>query len=270
MNTPITGQLHLTPALQITYRIDGPQDADWIILSNSLATDMRLWDHEVALLSKTMRVLRYDTRGHGQSDASPAPYTFDQLNADVIALMDHLSIAKADIMGISLGGMTALAMGLGHPDRINRIICCDARADAPAPYKAIWDTNIERLHAVGLDALCEPTLQRWFTEPYLADAAKKPKLDIVRAMFQTTAPDGYEGVARCLQSLNMQGELPNLPHQVLYITGANDMAAPVAVMQAMCDATPNAQFEVIADAAHLSNLEQPEKFGKIICDFLGL
>lgn len=266
----MTDTLTLQDGISINYRIDGPEGADWIILSNSLATDLRLWDAEVEYLSQSMRVLRYDTRGHGQSDASPAPYTFDLLCGDLVALMDHLSIEKADIMGISLGGMIALAMGINHPERVGRILCCDARADAPAPYKAIWDGNIARLHSDGLATLCEPTLQRWFTEPFLAEAANKPKLDVVRAMFNATAPDGYEGVARCLQSLDLLADLSKITQPVLYVTGAGDMAAPVAVMQAMSDATPNSRFDVIESAAHLSNLEQPKAFEMIISDFLAL
>ncbi|MEM5476306.1 alpha/beta fold hydrolase [Pacificibacter sp. AS14] len=265
-----TNTVTLPDGTNLNYCVEGKSDGDWIILSNSLATDLRLWDNEVKFLSKSMRVLRYDVRGHGQSESSPAPYDFDQLCADLVALMDHLSIEKADIMGISLGGMTALAMGIKHPTRVNRIMCCDARADAPDPYKAIWDGNIAKLHAENLGALCEPTLTRWFTAPFLQNADNKLGLDVVRSMFNATAPDGYEGVARCLQSLDLKGDLAGLSHETLYVTGAADMAAPVAVMQEMSDLTPNSQFKVIEDAAHLSNLEQPEEFANIIKKFLNI
>lgn len=263
-----TGRLAMPDGIELHYSVEGPADGDWIVLSNSLATDLRLWDYEASYLAERFRVLRYDTRGHGQSGASPAPYGFDQLTADVVALMDHLEIAKADFLGLSLGGMTALAMGVSHPDRVKRILCCDARADAPEPYKAIWDGNIEKLHNSDVHALCEPTLARWFTAPYLADAANSAKLDKVRDMFNSTAADGYEGVARCLQSLDLLKDLGSLPHDVLYVGGADDMAAPVAVMQAMAEATPKARFVEIAEAAHLSNLEQPETFKAAILGFL--
>ncbi len=263
-----TGKLTLLDGTRLHYCTEGKPDGEWIVLSNSLATDLRLWDAEARFLSKTMRVLRYDVRGHGQSDAAPGPYNFDQLCDDLVQLMDHLSIAKADVMGISLGGMTALAMGIKHPGRVRRILCCDARADAPDPYKAIWDNNIARLHAENLAALCEPTLERWFTGPYLADPANTAQLDKVRDMFNTTAPEGYEGVARCLQNLDLKGGLTNLKHPALFVTGANDVAAPVAVMQEMAELAVNGQFHVIEDAAHLSNLEQPEAFAKIITTFL--
>ncbi len=258
----------LSDGVKLAYQVDGPMDGDWIILSNSLATDMRLFDYEASYLAETHRVLRFDTRGHGQSDASALPYGFPQLISDVVALMDHLQIAKADFLGVSLGGMTALAMGVAHPDRVDRIMCCDARADAPDPYKAIWDGNIAKLHAENLNALCEPTLTRWFTPGFLADAANTPKLDVVRDMFKATAPEGYEGAARCLQTLDLLPSLPALQAKTLYMTGDQDMAAPTAVMQAMAEATPNSTFKVIGDAAHLSNLEQPARFKQEICSFL--
>lgn len=263
-----TGKVTLADGTKLHYCVEGQADGDWIILSNSLSTDTRLWDYEVGYLGQTHKVLRYDTRGHGLSDATPAPYSFDQLTSDLVTLMDHLSIAKADILGVSLGGMTALAMGLSYPDRINRILCCDARADAPDPYKAIWDGNLAKLHETDLPTLCEPTLTRWFTAPYLADEANAAKLAVARDMFNTTSPHGYEGVARCLQSLDMLKDLGNLNHQVLYATGSADMAAPAAVMQAMADATPNGRFVQIEDAAHLSNLEQPEQFKDAVQSFL--
>lgn len=263
-----TGTVQMHDGVKLAYQIDGPENADWIILSNSLATDMRLFDHEVTYLSKTHRVLRYDTRGHGQSDASAPPYAFPALVADLRALLDDLDVAQADVLGVSLGGMTALAFAAAHPARVNKVICCDARADAPDPYKAIWDGNIAKLHAENLDALCEPTLTRWFTGPYLADPANKPKLDVVRDMFKTTAADGYEGAARCLQTLDLLPSLATLQAPTLYLTGDQDMAAPAAVMQVMAVATPNSRFEVIADAAHLSNLEQPKQFEDIVTAFL--
>ncbi len=264
----MTGTVTMQDGVKLAYQIDGPADGDWIILLNSLATDMRLFDHETSYLGKTHRVLRYDTRGHGQSDASAPPYGFPRLMSDVVGLIDHLEIERADMLGVSLGGMTALAVAIAHPNRVKRLICCDARADAPDPYKAIWEDNIAKLHAENLAALCEPTLTRWFTDPFLADASNKPKLDVVRDMFKSTSAAGYEGAAQCLQTLDFLPSLSTLQAETLYVTGDQDLAAPVVVMQSMADATPNSTFKVIEDAAHLSNLEQPKQFKDIITGFL--
>lgn len=256
--------------VEIAYQVEGLEGAPWLILSNSLATDRRIWDPQMEALLKTRRVLRYDVRGHGQSAAGQSPYNFEQLTGDVLALFDALSIERADFMGISLGGMTGLALAMRAPERVGRLVCCDARADAPDPYKAIWDVNIARLNEVGIDKLVEPTLGRWFTAPFVDAAENTATLDVVRDMIRATSPVGYEGVARLLQSLDLLGGLPALTCDTLYITGEADMAAPAAVMQVMADQTPRAKLTVLSNAAHLSNMEQPEAFIDAIGGFLAL
>ena len=114
-------------------RIDGPQGKPWILLSNSLATDLHMWDDQIAFLTQTHRVVRYDTRGHGQSTAPRGPYDFDMLVADMLAVLDHVGAERADIMGLSLGGMTALGLGLAHPGRVRRMVACRARWSAGSP-----------------------------------------------------------------------------------------------------------------------------------------
>jgi 3-oxoadipate enol-lactonase len=144
----------------ISYHVEGPEGAPWIVLSNSLATDRRVWEPQISALRASRRVLRYDGRGHGESAPGTAPYTFKQLAGDVLALMDHLEIQSADFMGISLGGMTGMELAANHPGRIKRLVCCDARAVAPDAYKAMWDGNIAALQQGGIAALVGPTLGR--------------------------------------------------------------------------------------------------------------
>jgi 3-oxoadipate enol-lactonase len=199
-----------------------------------------MWDAQIDAFAATRRVLRYDTRGHGQSGAGKAPYDFDMLTGDILALFDALGIERADFVGVSLGGMTGLALALRAPDRVHRLVCSDARADAPEPYRAIWDANIARLHAEGLGALIEPTLARWFTGDFLRAPENAATLKGVRDMIAATSPTGYEGVGRLLQSLDLLGRLGDLGCPTLYVTGAADMAAPVAVVREMADRTPDA------------------------------
>ena len=270
MSGSVQGAITATDGTRIAYQVDGPEGAPWIILSNSLATDRRVWAPQLDALAASRRVLSYDTRGHGVSDAATPPYDFDQLTGDVLALCGALSITRADFMGISLGGMTGLALAQQHPDLIGRLVCADARADAPAPYKAIWDGNIERLHAGGMAALCDGTLERWFTAGFAANPDNSAMLQMVRDMILTTSANGYEGAARCLQQLDLLGGLGTIKCQTLYVVGAADPAAPVAVMQDMTDRTPGAALAVVADAAHLSNLEQPALFTDAIRGFLQL
>jgi 3-oxoadipate enol-lactonase len=270
MSAPITGTVAGADGTAIAYQVDGAEGAPWIVLSNSLATDRRAWDLQMPALLGRYRVLRYDTRGHGQSGAGASPYRFEDVVGDVLAVMDALSIPRADFMGVSLGGMTGLALALKAPDRIGKLVCADARADAPAPYKAIWDGNIARLAEVGLSGLAAPTMERWFTEAYRSNPAHAPVLAMVREMIEATCPTGYEGAARLLQSLDLLEHLPKIACPVLYITGEHDPAAPVAVMQAMADRTPGASLTILPDAAHLSNMEQPAAFDRAIGGFLSL
>lgn len=267
---PGEGSLRCDDGRSISYSVDGAVDAPWLILSNSLATDRRVWDLQMDALVGSHRVLRYDTRGHGQSSPGQAPYSLEELSGDVLLLCRELGIEHADFMGISLGGMTGLALALRAPDLIGRLVCCDARADAPAPYKAIWDTNIARLDEVGISGIVEPTLERWFTAAYLADSTNTATLELVRDMISTTSATGYEGVARALQALDLKGGLPALSCPTLYIVGQHDMAAPEAVMREMADLSANASLTVLPNAAHLSNMEQPEAFNAAIRGFLDL
>jgi 3-oxoadipate enol-lactonase len=270
MSAVLTGMLPGAGGVGISYLVEGPEDAPWLILSNSLATDRRMWEPQIDVLHASRRVLRYDTRGHGQSEAGRAPYNFDQLTGDVLALCDALSIERADFLGLSLGGMTGLALAMRAPEKVRRLVCCDARARAPEPYKAMWDSNIARLHEVGMAGLVETTLGRWFTEPFLDAPEHTETLESVRSMIRDTSPVGYEGVARLLQSLDLQDGLATLRPATLYVTGDADMAAPVAVMQDMADRTPGASLTVVSNAAHMSNIEQPEAFTNAIKGFLSL
>ncbi len=239
----------------LSVRIDGPQGKPWILLSNSMATDLHMWDDQIAFLTQTHRVVRYDTRGHGQSTAPRGPYDFDMLVADMLAVLDHVGAERADIMGLSLGGMTALGLGLAHPGRVRRMVVCDARADNPPPFVASWDERIAAVEAGGMAAIVPGTLERWFTTR--ASAAVRSRAE---AMIRATAVPGFTGCARALQGLSYLHRLGALSVPVRYVVGAEDTAAPVAAMQAMADATPGAHLTVLPGMAHIPAMEDPDAF----------
>jgi len=268
--TPATfGSVATKDGVSLFYTVQGSEDAPWLIVSNSLATTHAMWDLQVAELSKIRRVLRYDTRSHGRSSVPDADYGFDTLADDVIAMMDSLGIPKADIMGLSMGGMTALAVAINHPSRIEKMICCDARADAPDPYKAMWDGNIAKVRETGSTAaLVEPTLERWFTEAFRSNPANAAALDKVRDMILGTSAAGYLRAATCLRSLDLLKDLPSITSPSLFVAGDSDPAAPLPVMQEMADKTPGGTLAVVPHAAHLSNIEQPEAFTATVAGFL--
>lgn len=254
--------------IDIAYRVDGETSKPWMVLSNSLATDHRMWDPQVSALTATHRVLRYDTRGHGQSQASAGDYSFDMLVADAVGLMDDLGIAKADVMGLSLGGMTALGMALDHPDRVNRIICCDARAEAPAPYAEFWRDRISVARTDGLPALVDGTLERWFAKEVRTNPTISASIDLAQDMIVSTSVDGFCGCATALTQLNYGPRLGSISAPVLCLVGDQDQAAPPDTMRDMANTIPAGEFVELADAAHLSNLNQPAAFNRAVCDWL--
>lgn len=256
MNT--SGKLRVHDGTGISYSAAGR--GPWLILSNSLATDRGMWRPQRAELEKRYTVLSYDTRGHGQSDVSESDFGFDTLAADVVALMDHLGIDKAKFMGLSLGGMTGLALALWHPDRIKRVVCCDARADAPDAFKAMWDNNISVSTSGGMAAIADGTIPRWFSPEFRADPANADLLASVREMILRTPAEGYRKAARCLQTLDLLKSLDQIAVPAQFIVGELDPAAPLPVVQDMADRVDGAQVHVIPKAAHLSNLEAPDVF----------
>jgi len=250
--------LKVEDGTRISYSVAG--QGPWLILSNSLATDRSMWRPQLADLQERFKVLCYDTRGHGESGVSDADFGFDRLALDVIALMDHLGIDRARFMGLSLGGMTGLALALAHPDRIERIVCCDARADAPDAYKAMWDNNIALAETGGMDAVADGTIPRWFSSNFVSNPANASLLSSVREMILQTPANGYCRAARCLQTLDLLRSLDQIKLPVQFIVGELDAAAPLQVVQDMADRVAGSKVHIIPGAAHLSNLEDPDAF----------
>jgi 3-oxoadipate enol-lactonase len=254
--------------VRLAYRVDGDAGKPWLILSNSLATDHSMWEPQLDALTRTHRIVRYDTRGHGKSSVPPGPYTFEDLVGDVLGLMDALEIDQASIMGLSLGGMTALGMALDHADRLERVVCCDARADAPEMYRKMWPGMISRARDGGMEALVEPTLERWLSENFRADPTNQAAQRATGDMIRQTPVEGYAGCASALMGLDYLRRLPRLKVPVLFIVGEHDSAAPLPVMQDMANVTPEAEFAIIPGAAHLSNLERPDTFNNVVAKWL--
>ncbi len=254
--------------IKLNRRVDGPEGAPWLILSNSLGATLAMWDPQIEFLTQKYRVLRYDSRGHGGSDAPEGAYSFDQLTGDVIDLMDGMGIEKARFMGLSKGGMTGLGLALQHPDRIERVICADARADAPDGFRNMWDERMAKVREGGLEAIADGTLASWMT-PDWHEANPEASAGI-RAMVTSNNPDGYIGCCLALKELDYLRHLGGITIPVLYVGGDKDMGAAPEVMQAMADATPGGVYVQVANAAHVANINRPEDFNAAIAPFLGL
>jgi 3-oxoadipate enol-lactonase len=247
-----------TAAGRLFTRVDGDGDKPWIVLSNSLASDHTMWDPQIAWLTQRFRVLRYDTRGHGRSDAPPAPYGFPDLVSDVLAVMDSQGVEKATFVGMSLGGMTGLGLALAHPERVAALACCDARADAPEAFVRNWDERVAVVEREGTAGLVAGTIERWLTADFRN--AHPEEADKLGAQIRATKTEGYKGCAAALQSVDYLKDLGRLTVPTGYIVGAEDSAAPASAMQAMADATPGGRLEIVPNAAHISNVNNPSGF----------
>lgn len=241
-------------------------DAPTIILSNSLGADYTMWEEQLALLERHYRVIRYDTRGHGQSDPAEGPYSFDGLVSDVIAVLDTHGVDKADFMGLSLGSMTGLGVALAHPDRLGRMICAAGRADAPEPFVENWNNRLRILSEDGLDGLWSMTQGMWFTEGFRTDAPDR--VERFREAFMKTSTNGYAGCCEALKTLDYLRHLGGVTTPTLFIAGEKDMGAAPEVMRGMAEATRGARFVEIADAGHIVNAGQPGPYNAAVADFL--
>jgi 3-oxoadipate enol-lactonase len=236
------------------------------MLSHSLACSLAMWDPQMQALQTDYRVLRYDTRGHGGSDAPAGAYTLDQLGADATGLMDALEIDKVHWVGLSLGGMIGQCLALNHAARLHSATLCDTMAALPEGAAGIWGPRIETARSQGMMALAEPTLQRWFTPPYLEK--NPPRVGRIRELIVTTPVDGFTGCCEAILGLNYLNRLSAVDVPVLIIVGKDDFGTPVAASEAMHAQMPGSQLVVLDDAAHLANVEQAEAFNKALLPFL--
>jgi len=250
--------------ITINYQIDGPEGAPWIVFSNSLATSTAMWDEQAAALKNSFRVLRYDQRGHGGTDAPAGRYAFDTLLADALGLLDALSIKKAHFAGLSMGGATALGLAERHPERFDRIIVCDSPCQSTPQSTQQWEERIAVAQKQGLDVLVEPTIGRWF--PPETVAKNPPHLDKVRAMIRATPVNGFIGCAAALADHDYASAVAGVKCPVLFLVGEKD--APVAAMRKLNEKLPGSRYVELPGAGHISNMDRPAEFNRAIQQFL--
>lgn len=251
--------------IDIRYDIAG--EGPWLLLSHSLATDLSLWDDQMASLTARFRVLRYDTRGHGGSSAPDHPYDFPLLAADVIGLMDVLDVRKAHFVGISMGGMITQHVALTAPERIDRLVLVSTTSGYPPEARAMWGDRIAAVRANGMEPLVAPTLERWFTPAWRQ--AHPDVMTRIGALIRATPAAGYIGSGQAIATLDTTSRLSGLRCPTLVIAGAEDAGTPPAMGRKIAEQIPGARFESIDSASHLCNVEQAEKFNRLLLDFLG-
>lgn len=250
---------------QLFYRIDGAENttAPWLVLSNSLGSDVSMWTPQLAEFSKHFRVLRYDTRGHGHSAAPQGPYTIEQLTGDVIGLLDHLDIARAHFCGVSMGGLTGVGLGARFASRIDRLVLCNTAAKIGSPQ--VWEPRAAKARNEGMLALADAVLPRWFTAEFMA----RNPLVIAQArdVFVHTDKDGYASNCEALNAADLRGEAPSIQAPTLVISGTHDLAATPAQGRELAEAVQGGRY-VELNASHISNVELTDEFNKAVLNFL--
>lgn len=248
-----TGQANLY------YQIDGMAGAPWLILANSIATDLHLWDEAVPFLADNFSILRFDMRGHGKSAPPDGALRIRNLSSDIVALMDGLKIETAHLAGVSLGAMVILDVLHTHSDRVKTITFCNAITQANDIYKSFWAERISMVKSGGMSAIAEPTIERWFTQN-----APQSLRDKAKSMILRTTEAGFCGAAEALRHLDLNNTLHGIQVPVHFVAGADDAAAPTAIMRAAAMSTPGSHFTVLSDTAHLSSLERPQALARVI------
>jgi 3-oxoadipate enol-lactonase len=234
------------------HRVDGPEGAPVLLLSNSLGTDLTLWEPQLPALSKRFRVVRYDTRGHTGSPVPDGELTIADLGADLLGLLDHLGVERASVAGVSLGGMTAMWAASEAPDRVERLVLCCTSPRLGPPE--MWQERIETVRAEGPAALADATMKRWFTSA--ADPAVVARF---RAMLSGMPAAGYAACCAAIRDMDLRDRLPRIAAPTLVIGATEDTSAPPAEhAEVIADGIPDARLLILEHAAHLANVERAD------------
>jgi 3-oxoadipate enol-lactonase len=248
---------------KLCYEIEGPDNAPVLVLSNSLGTTMDMWLPQLPALTEHFRVMRYDTRGHGQSEVTTGPYSIAQLGRDVVALLDGLNIPSAHFCGLSMGGMTGIWLGVNAPDRIKRLVLCNTSAAIGVPE--VWNARIAKVKQDGMESIIDGVLERWFTADFLVHATAQ--VERVRQMLRNTSAEGYVANCAAVRDMDQRSELSRITAPTLVIGGRHDKATPPEHGELIARAIPGAKY-VELNAAHLSNWEVAQAFTQQLLSFL--
>ncbi|MCO7520779.1 MULTISPECIES: 3-oxoadipate enol-lactonase [unclassified Pseudomonas] len=248
------------------YQLDGPAAAPVLVLSNSLGTDLHMWDAQVPEWAEHFRLLRYDTRGHGGSLVSAGPYSIEQLGGDVLALLDALDIDKAHFIGLSMGGLIGQWLGIHAGNRLLSLTLCNTAAKIGSDE--VWNSRIDSVLQGGcqaMHALRDASIARWFT-PAFAQAQPAAAQRICQMLAQT-APQGYAANCAAVRDADMRDQLKQIQVPTLIVAGSADAVTTPAHGRFLQAGILGAEYVEFA-AAHLSNVEVGAPFSRRVLDFL--
>ena len=249
--------------ISLHYQLDGDASLPCVVLSNSLGTDLSMWEPQAAALAQHYRVLRYDTRGHGQSGAGEGPTTLAQLGQDVVALLDHLGIGQAHFCGISMGGMTGQWLGVHAAGRFGKLALANTAARIGSEEG--WSSRAALVRAEGMDKVADGAAERWFTADFIA--ANPQVVDRMVARLRGQSAEGYAACCDALAVADLREQVASIPNPTLVIAGEHDPVTTVDDGHWMRERIPNAQL-VSLPASHISNIEAAEGFTAALLRFL--
>lgn len=248
---------------RLNYRWDGPEGAPVLLMSNSLGTSLAMWDDQIEALAERFRVLRYDSRGHGASEAPTGDYTIERLGRDALGLLDGLGVPSARMVGLSMGGMVGMWLAIHAPDRIERLALCNTSAHMPPPES--WQGRIDLVRKSGMAAVADAVVERWFTPGFRsADPAAAER---IRTMLLTNSAEGYAGCCAAIRDMDQRASVSSIRAPTLVIGGTEDPATPPAHAEFLAAAILGARLTML-QAAHLSNVERPVEFTAALIGFL--
>lgn len=248
--------------IRLHYRIDGDPEGPPVVFSNSLGTDLRLWDDVVARLPQSLRMIRYDKRGHGLSDCPPAPYHMGTLVTDAERLMDHLGVTEAVFVGLSIGGMIAQGLAMKRHDLVRAMVISNTAAKIGT--KEMWDERIAGVRKGGIEALADAVMERWFSKPF-RDTDGFPAW---RNMLVRQPAEGYIGCSAAISHSDFFASTAQLTLPTLAIAGSEDGSTPPDLVRETANMVKGSKFELIRGAGHLPCVEKPDEYAKLLSAFL--
>ena len=248
---------------QMHYELSGPVSAPVLVFSNSLGTNIKMWTPQVEALGERYRILRYDTRGHGQSAVTPGPYSVKRLAEDVVSLLDGLKLGEVSFCGLSMGGMVGMTLALRVPERIRKVVlCCTA---AKLGSTETWNARITAVQKGGMAAVTDAVLERWYTPPFRATAPEQ--IQQTKQMLLSTPPEGYVANCEAIRDEDLRERIARIQIPTLILMGKDDPVVPLADGRFMAERIRGSQY-VELPAAHLANIEASDAFTKELATFL--